>query len=272
MAKPTRRERIVSLAPSATSILVALGAKKALVGVSRWCPTVAPVAHLPQLGDCWQIDPSAVRALSPHLIVGSVPYRAETLAQLLELPGTFVATNPRTLDDIFREIRFLGRLTGRAEQADQLITRMQAFFELVARCTRRLPRLRVYAEAWPKPRIASPPWVAELIALAGGDMIVPAGQKVDDLEVARRDPEVILLAWTAAGERSRRASALENVHWQHTSAVRNGRVYVVRDELLNTPGPPLMDGLRVLVRTLHPEVVLPANRPPRDRRARARSH
>ena len=68
-------------------------------------------------------------------------------------------------------------------------------------------RPRVYSEAWPNPRITSPPWVAELIKLAGGKMILPAGQRVSDAQVAKAAPDVIVLAWTATGDRANPRSA-----------------------------------------------------------------
>src|SRR5712664_3571027 len=86
--------RIVSLAPSATSILCAIGAKSQLVGVTKWCADVAPVAKLPKLGDCWSLEVERVLELKPTLVVGSVPYKQETVAKLLEQPLAFLAMNP----------------------------------------------------------------------------------------------------------------------------------------------------------------------------------
>jgi len=81
---------------------------------------------------------------------------------------------------------------------------------------------------------------------------VAAGARVTDEDVARARPDVIVLAWTAAGNRSRPASALRNVAWRDVPAARTGRVVVIRDELLNTPGPPLVEGARQLFRAIHP--------------------
>src|SRR5579884_2974046 len=135
---PTRpRQRIVSLAPSVTSILVELGARRELVAVTRWCREVAAVDGLAVVGDCWRIDTKPLARLRPTLIVGSVPYRAETLARLLEIPAPFLATNPRTLADIFAEIEMLGAVTGRQAAARALVERMRAGFERVARAARK---------------------------------------------------------------------------------------------------------------------------------------
>ena len=71
-----------------------------LVGVTKWCADVAPVGRLPKLGDCWHMDSvSETVRLKPTLVIGSVPYKQETVAKLLEQPFSFLAMNPRTLTD-----------------------------------------------------------------------------------------------------------------------------------------------------------------------------
>jgi len=81
-------------------------------------------------------------------------------------------------------------------------------------------------------------------------MVVAPGQRVTDEEVAAAKPDIIVLAWAATGNKAKPASALRNPAWQNVPAVRNRRVFVVRDELLNTPGPPLMKGAAKLLRII----------------------
>jgi iron complex transport system substrate-binding protein len=165
----------------------------------------------------------------------------------------FLAINPRRLADIYNDIRILGRVVGRGPAAERLIRKMRVGFANVARRARRnggARRVRVYCEAWAKPRISSPPWVADLVEIAGGKMVVPAGQRVSDSDVALAAPELIVLAWAATGARAKVSTALRNAVWRDVPAVRNGRVVVIRDELLNTPGPPLVDGARELARAI----------------------
>src|ERR1700722_11927056 len=247
------RERIVSLAPSVTSILLELGAGRELVGVSKWCKDVADVGGRPQVGDCWKMDIDKVMRLKPTMLIGSVPFAPDTVAKLLAQPVTFVAINPRSLADIQRDIRILGRMVNRAANAGKFIRKMERAFRAVAKSARAKSegkRPRVYCEAWPKPRISSPPWVAELVAIAGGQMVVTPGQRVTDEEVAAAKPDIIVLAWAATGNKAKPASALRNPSWQHLPAVHNRRVFVVRDELLNTPGPPLTKGAAELLRII----------------------
>jgi len=185
--------------------------------------------------------------LKPSLVIGSVPYKQETLAKLLEHPLSFLATNPRTLADIENDIRMLGRIAGRAAQAEHLIMKMRQEFVAIAKKSRAPKRkLRVYCEAWPNPRISSPPWVAEIVKICGAEMVLPPGQKVSDEQVASARPDVIVLAWAATGDKANLKKSYEVTAWKNVPAIRNKQVHVVRDELLNTPGPPLVAGAKRL--------------------------
>jgi iron complex transport system substrate-binding protein len=248
LKKKSEKMRIVSLAPSATSILCAIGAKKLLVGVTKWCGDVAPVAELPKLGDCWHMDSvEEIVALKPTFVIGSVPYKQETVAKLLEQPFSFLAMNPRTLADIEADILLLGRMVGHAASAEKLVAGMRREFAEIGRKAKASERkVRVYCEAWPNPRISSPPWVAELVKIAGGEMVVPAGEKVSNEQVAQARPDVIVLAWAATGGKAEPERAYKVDAWRDVPAIRERHVYVISDELLNTPGPPLVRGAREL--------------------------
>src|ERR1700683_603724 len=133
MHMATRRNRapavrIVSLAPSVTSILLALGAGRELVGVSKWCKDVAKIGRRAQVGDCWKMDVEEVMRLRPTLLIGSVPFAPETVVEILKQPVALLSVNPRSLADIESDIRTLGRLVNRAGAAEALIRRMQRAF------------------------------------------------------------------------------------------------------------------------------------------------
>ena len=245
--------RIVSLAPSATSILYSIGAKRALVGVTRWCADVASVGKLPKLGDCWHMESvDEILRLNPTLVIGSVPYKQETVAKLLEQPFPFLAMNPRTLADIEADIRLLGGITQKAAATKRLVKNMHhAFSEIEKKSRQCKQRVRVYCEAWPNPRISSPPWVAELVNICGGELVVPPGEKTTEAQVAAARPEVIVLAWAATGTKADPQQAYQVTAWKDVPAIRNRNVYVISDELLNTPGPPLVEGARTLYKLLY---------------------
>jgi len=253
--------RIVSLAPSATSILCEIGAKRLLVGVTKWCGEVADVRGLPQVGDCWHMgDVAEIMKLRPTLVIGSVPYKQETVAKILAEPVNFLAMNPRSLADVENDIRLLSGIVGRNVASEQAVRKMRAGFADVARKAKPAAQsrgaksaaraVRVYCEAWPNPRISSPPWVAELVRIAGGEMVVPAGERVTDKQVAAGAPDVIILAWAATGSRAKVGEAYKVETWKALPAIRERRVFVIADELLNTPGPPLVDGAKALLRAI----------------------
>lgn len=249
--------RIVSLAPSITSILLALGARRELVGVTKWCKDVANVGSRPQVGDCWKLDLDQVMRLKPTLLIGSMPFAEKTVAGILEQPVQFLALNPRFLADIDEDIRTLARIVGRARRGADLIRKIRRGFAIIrcqAQASATHPRLRIYCEAWPNPRISSPPWVSELVEFAGGRPVVSAGKRVTDDDVARAKPDLIVLAWAATGDRAKPEQVLRNPQWKNTPAVQNGRVVVIPDELLNTPGPSLVKGALALFHAIHPEV------------------
>jgi iron complex transport system substrate-binding protein len=249
--KPSDRIRVVSLAPNVTSILLALGAGRGLVGVSRWCKDVAKVGRRSTVGDCWKLDVDQVMKLEPTLVIGSVPFAPETVAKLLAEPVAFLAINPRSLTDIESDIRIVGRVVNRGTSAERLIRQMRTGFDRVRRSagnSRDADRPRVYCEAWPNPRISSPPWVSDLVTMAGGTLVVPTGQRVTDEQVADANPDIIVLAWAATGAKAKTATALRNPAWKNVAAIKNKHVAVIRDELLNTPGPPLVHGAQELLR------------------------
>lgn len=251
----SKPQRIVSLAPSVTSILLALGAGRELAGVSKWCREVADTGARPRVGDCWKLDIGEVMRLKPALLIGSVPFAPQAVTAILEQPVAFLALNPRSLADIEGDIRLLARAVGRERRGTALIRNMRWHFAAIRRQGRTFAkrrRPRVYCEAWPHPRISSPPWVSELVEIAGGVAVISPGKRVSDEEVARAAPEVIVLAWAATGHRAKPEQALNNPAWKNVPAVKAKRVVVIRDEWLNTPAPLLVQGARALLQAIHP--------------------
>src|SRR5215467_860822 len=136
----TSQIRIVSLAPNATSILCALGARSSLLGVTRWCADIAPVTQPPKFGDCWKLESvPQILKLKPDLVIGSVPFKTETLGKLLEHPLRFLAINPRRIADIEADIRVVAGLVGRLSAASHVIRKMRKEFASLHGSARRNP-------------------------------------------------------------------------------------------------------------------------------------
>jgi iron complex transport system substrate-binding protein len=130
---------------------------------------------------------------------------------------------------------------------------MRQAIEQVRAKTVQLDRKRVYCEEWGKPLISSQPWVAELIDAAGGEFIGEPGKQISREDVLQSDPEVIIAAWCGAGDRVPLNKIIRDREWSHTTAARNGQIYCISDELLNTPAPTLVCGLHALAAAIHPQ-------------------
>jgi iron complex transport system substrate-binding protein len=111
----------------------------------------------------------------------------------------------------------------------------------------------VYCEEWGKPLILSQTWVAELVEAVGGRFFGQPGKQVTEEEVAAADPDVIVAAWCGAGDRVPLEKIIPKRGWEQTKAAKNGRVYCINDEFLNTPASTLIQGLHALAAAIHTE-------------------
>ena len=248
--------RIACLQPSATVILASVGELERVVACTKYCADVVPEVRDGNrliIADSWTSKASEILAARPDLVIAAVPYQEAAVVEILKAGIRFLGLAPRTLDDIYTDIALISASVGAGERGPKLISDMQAVIEDIQHQTAALPRKRVFCEEWGKPIIASQPWVAELVDAAGGDFIGKPGKQCSAEEIARQDPEVIIAAWCGAGDRVPLAKIAAERGWADTSAVRNSQVYCISDELLNTPAPTLVSGLRALAGAIHPE-------------------
>ncbi len=164
-----------------------------------------------------------------------------------------MASSPRALADIYMDIAAIAGIMGAAERGELVIAEMQGCIQDVRERAAGAPIRKVFCEEWGKPIIASQPWVAELVKAAGGEFIGTPAKTTTAEEVAAAQPDVVLAAWCGAGDRVPLEKIVEQRQWQEMSAVRNHRVFCVRDELLNTPATSLLGGLNAIAWALHPE-------------------
>lgn len=260
--------RIACLQPSATVILASVGELDRVVACTKYCVDVDPElrtevrtglrsGHRLIISDSWSSKASEILAARPDLVIAAVPYQEAAVTEILKAGIRFLGLAPRTLDDIYTDIALISGSVGAGERGAKVISDMQAAIEDVQRQTAGLPRKRVFCEEWGKPIIASQPWVAELVHAAGGEFLGTPGKQCSAEEVARQDPEVIVAAWCGAGDRVPLAKIAAERGWSDTTAARNSQVYCISDELLNTPAPTLVSGLRALAGAIHPAVFGP---------------
>ena len=266
---PERRipQRVVSLQPSVTVTLRDLGVLDRLVACTKYCVDVCP--EVMETGciiveDSWSAKADQIMAANPDLVIASVPYRLESVAEILKSGVPFLGLAPRSLEDIYKDIIMISRMVSSEEPAASdtrglaLVARMEKDLQSVREKTTGLTRPLIYCEEWGKPLILSQTWVAELVEAAGGRFFGQPGKQVTEEEVATADPDVIVAAWCGAGDRVPLEKIIPRRGWEHTKAAKNGRVYCINDEFLNTPASTLIQGLHSLAAAIHPEMFIEA--------------
>jgi iron complex transport system substrate-binding protein len=250
--------KIASLQPSVSITLDRLGCADALVACTRWC--LAAVPGLRERGiavvrDSWSTGAEELLAVRPDVVMASVPYRNESLAEILKAGCPVLALAPHSLADVEQDIRLIASVAGAAHRGEELIAEMRAGIDAVRMRAQGIAhRPLVYCEEWGKPLIHSQHWVKELVEAAGGAFLGEPGAVTTAEAVAAADPEVVVAAWCGAGERVPLEKLAARPGWGQTRAVRSGQVFCIADELLNTPAPTLLDGLRALASALHAEI------------------
>ena len=239
--------RVVSLAPCLTEIICAIGASDCLVGRSSACnypPDV--VKRVPVAGNFGIPALEALANCAPNLVV-TVDLEDQNAVQAIEHLGIRHASIPcRSLDDIPRAMRTVGKLLHREESAEKLANK---FADTLAGLRKEIPsdRRRVFIEIWGDPLTTAGKlsFLNELVELAGGANI--AGDVARDYfqispeTVLARDPEVIVLLESTAPAVAKRTG------WQQMSAVRTGHVCGGLDgDLLEVPGPRVLEAVAVL--------------------------
>ena len=250
-------QRIACLQPSATVILDAIGELGRVVACTRYCADVVPaVADGSRLivADSWTADAQEIVSTQPDLVIAAVPYQEKAVGEILKAGARFLGLAPRTLADIYTDIAVISGAVGAANRGEEVIAAMQEHIDQVRSRTARTERPRVFCEEWGKPIIASQVWVAEMVEAAGGIFLTAPGAQVASEEIMRLDPEVVIAAWCGAGDRVPLEKIIAERGWQSTAAARNGRVFCIRDEFLNTPAPTLLHGLDALTWAIHPEL------------------
>jgi iron complex transport system substrate-binding protein len=241
--------RIASLQPSITLTLAALNKLDHLCACTKYCIEALPsLATLnPQiLHDSWTANTDEILSANPDLVIASVPYRMESLAAILKSGLPILTLAPHSLADIYNDIRLIASLVNAYGQGEALIARMTSAVEMARRqSTHRTHTPLVYCEEWGKPLIHSQHWVAELVEAAGGRYLGEPG--------AHTTPEAI----AKAGDRVPLDRVISQRNWHHLRAVRERRVFCIPDELLNTPGPALLEGLAAIAAATHPSLYPP---------------
>jgi len=255
-------QRIISLAPSNTEVVYALGLEDKLVGVTGWCDYPLEVASKERVGDIDSPDLEKIVSLSPDLILGDDLNKA--LIPALERLGiTCYVPVPHNLDETMQSILDMGRITGAGEKANEIVADMQARLKKITDKTGSLPDSRrpsVMYVVWYPPLFSvsrSTP-IHEMITLVGGVNIVKDATGWPTLsleEVISGSPEIIIVnVEEYPGGDAPLQELLAEGRLRTVRAIAEGRVYGIGASYTNRTGPRIIEGLEWLAALIHPEL------------------
>ena len=294
--------RILSLLPSATEIVYALGLEDDLVGVTHECdwppaardkrpvsfsalPAATEPAEVDRLVSAsisggepiYRLDNEAVRDLRPDLVltqdlcaVCAVPSgHVNDALELLGCRAEVISMDPSSLDEVLDCVLHVGAVTGTEATANGLVDRLRDRLRFVSDRVAGKPRPRTFALEWSDPPFNGGHWVPEMIGLAGGDAVLAspgtASVRVTWEQVASASPDVVV--FMPCGYDLDAAVAEAGPLLGRPELARSALFAVDASAYFSRPGPRLVDGVEILAWALHPDDV-PESRPGTVRRLR----
>ena len=253
--------RIVSLAPSNTELVYAVGAGDQLVGVTTYCDYPPEASGITRVGGFSITSLEKIVSLRPDLVLAARLNPLEVLESLCQLDVPVFILAPGSLEETFLTIRLVGRLTGKTAGLDSLESELKERIQAVEESVRSIPHQDRPRILWgllqaPMYTAGGGSFIDDLIGLAGGVNIASdsgEGWPQIGLEtIVAKNPEVIITSVSTEEVAAELARLQVTDGWKEVDAIIQSRVYYIDSNLLQRPGPRLVDGLEQLVKVIHP--------------------
>ncbi len=251
--------RVVSLAPSLTETIYALGAQDRLVGVTDYCDYPPEAKTKPHVGGTLQPNLEQVVALQPDLVLATRAInRRETVEALERLGIAVYATDPRTVEGMLESTQRLAEVIGAQEQGEALVAALRARLERLKQRLAGRPATRVLFVVWLEPLISvgQQTFLADALRWAGAESVIESTQDWPHInleEVVRLQPDNLVFASSHPDDAERTFNELRTRRgWRNLDAVEKRHVAFISDAV-NRPAPRLVDAIEELARQFHPE-------------------
>ncbi|HTH50453.1 MAG TPA: cobalamin-binding protein [Pyrinomonadaceae bacterium] len=250
---PVDVKRAVSLAPSVTENVFAVGAGDRLVGVTTFCNYPEEAKGIAKIGDTMTPNMEAIVALKPDVVLVSTASQVEAFTKTLAQNHIAVyVMDPATLTDVFNSLERLAALFGTTDKLQKVLPGLRNRAGDVELKAGNLPKTRVFVQISREPlfTIGKTAFLNDVINKAGGASVTAdvetAFPKLSKETASALDPEVIILSDSEDDQEPNEA-------FKNSAAVKNGRVYKINADIISRPGPRLVDALEQIAKDLHPE-------------------
>ncbi len=265
---PKMPERIISVAPSITEILYALGVEDKILAVSDFCDYPAAALEKEKVGSSWTINTEKIIELTPDIVFVFGEGQEEANQQIVDTGITIVKFEPESIEEILSAIGVIGQMTGTEEKANALAEEMNAKKAALLEKVKDQPKKRVFYQVWDEPIMTAGPgsFIDELITLAGGiNVAADAGEAwpmYSAEALVENNPEVYILPAHIGGNMALSTTEIEVLidgvkarpGYEAISAVENDRIEPVEPNIVSRPGVRIIEALELFVKAIHPEL------------------
>ena len=259
----THPQKIISLAPSNTEILFALGLGDRIVGVTTYCNYPPEATTKPNIGDYNTPNLEEIIAKEPDLVLATEVHQTTLIPQLEAQGITVIGLSPKTIDQVMDSITLVGQITGQVDEAASLVNDMQERINAIKDKTRELSEAqkpRVFYIIWHDPiwTTGANTFADALIQIAGGVNIAGQLEGYVDISleaVIAANPQVIIAGvGMGTGEDAPLEYMKTEPRLEGLDARQNNSIYGVNMDIVGRPGPRIVDALEEFFRLIHPEL------------------
>ena len=250
-------QRIVSLSPTETEVLFALGLGDKIVGVSNLDDYPEEAKSKPKMGDL-QGNAESIIAANPDIVVAGLSLNKNSVTKLNDLKMNLFQTNPKTVDEAMERVSLFGLINDKQEQAEKVVAERKKEKQQVADALKSLKpeqKKKVYIEFSPGWTVGKGEYLDDMITLAGGINVasdLEGWKQISEEKIIQANPDVLFFARNVPDlEKTIRGRG----GWDKIAAIQKSKVIGLDDNLLSRPGPRLTKALVDMAKALHPELV-----------------
>jgi len=250
-------ERIVSLSPSNTEILFALGAGSKVVGVTSYCDYPAEAKKVQKIGTFDGPNLELIKKVNPDVVLAGGSIQADFIKTMTDNGIKVVSTEAADFSSIYKSIDLVGKITGTEAKAKEINGNIESTLKEIGEKTKDKPKIKVFYVVWTEPLMTAGKgtFIDEIIKAAGGENVastVDGWANYSAEQLVKDNPEMLLSAVHSTDKGMNIADFKSNKIFGKLDAVKNGKIYVMSDDnIMSRPGPRIADAIKEVARVLH---------------------
>ncbi|SHJ01261.1 ABC transporter substrate-binding protein [Lutispora thermophila] len=250
-------ERIVSLSPTNTEIMFALGAGDKLVGVTSFCDYPEEAKKIDKIGDFDNPSIELIKKMNPDLVLAGGYIQEDLMAALEGLNIPVASTEAADVESIYDSIAMVGKLVGKETEAEEIINNIHKDIEEIENKVMGKERKKVFYLVWKDPLYTAGQgtYINEIIQIAGGQNVateITGWGQYSFEELLKQNPDILIAAFHSTDEGMRKEDIMKDELFSKLPCIREGNIHVMSDDnIVSRPGPRVVEAIREMAKALH---------------------